>query len=147
MLKHLPIEDHLIVIKKLPNKIEDIESVHPPLEQIKIGEVKATPLKNIESTNDIIRQAHIAQLMKQNTFTNINLQTIGKQTERIENLIHELKPSRTKTYLDKSPAIIIPHYINEGISLGNKDPIQMNDRRIHTRTIFAITKIIFGKRY
>ena len=65
--------------------------------------------------------------MKQNTFTNINLQTIGKQTERIENLIHELKPSRTKTYLDKSPAIIIPHYINEGISLGNKDPIQMND--------------------
>ena len=133
MLEHLPIEDHLTVIKKLtntwklPNKTEEIESVHPPLEQIKIREVKATPLKNIESTNDIIRQAHIAQLMEQNNFTNINLQTIGKQTDRIENLIHDLKPSRAKTHLDKSPAIILPHYMNEGISLGNKDPIQMND--------------------
>ena len=130
MLENLPPEDHLMVIKKMTNtwkltiKYEEIESVHPPLEQIKIGEVKATPLKNIESTNDIIRQAHIVQLMEQNNYTNINLQTIGKQTDKIENLLHNLSPSRP---IVQSPAIIIPHHMSEGISLGNNDPIQIND--------------------
>ena len=126
IIKHIPLDDHAMVIKKvtntwkLSNKSKEVESIHPPLEQIKLGEVKATPLKNIESSNDIIRQTHVAQLMEQNNFMNINLQTIGKQTNRIENILYDLKSSCSKTALNKSPAIIFSHYMNEGITLGNK---------------------------
>ena len=51
----IPLDDHAMVIKKvtnmwkLPNRSKKVESIHPPLEQIKLDEIKATPLKNIES--------------------------------------------------------------------------------------------------
>ena len=100
---------------------------------MKLGkeEIKATPLKSLESTSDMVRQSHAAQIIKQNNFTNIHLQIIGKQIERIENFLSELKGntgniSQAKTTLNKPPAIIIPHYMKEGIELGNKGLIKMN---------------------
>ena len=66
--------------------------------------------------------------MEQNNFTNIHLQTIGKQIEWIENCLNEIKcyTPRTKTTLIKSPTIIIPHYMKEGIQIGNKESIKMS---------------------
>ena len=81
MLEHLPSSDHAMVIKKITNtwkladKNEEVESIDPPLEQIKLGkeEIKTTPLKCLEPTNDMIRQSYVVQIMKQNNFTNIHL--------------------------------------------------------------------------
>ena len=63
MLQHLPSSDHAMVIKKitntwkLANKSDKIESIHPPLDQIKLGkeEIMATLFKSIKPNNDMVK--------------------------------------------------------------------------------------------
>ena len=50
----------------------------------------------------MVRQSHVVQTIEQNNFINIHLQSIGKQTKRIENFLSKLKgntggTSRAKT--------------------------------------------------
>ena len=77
-----------------------IESIHPPLNSIKYkGSLEApclaVPLKNTLNTKDekaFIKAEYLNQLIEQKNYTNLNFHTIGKQTERIENLLQKEKP-------------------------------------------------------
>ena len=77
-----------------------MESIHPPSNSIKYkGSLEApclsVPLKNTLNTKDdkaFIKAEYLNQLIEQNNYTNLDLHTISKQTERIENLLQKEKP-------------------------------------------------------
>ena len=64
-----------------------IESVHSPFSTIKYKDIDATPLRNVSlnPNSKLITVEHLSHIVDQNNFTNLYLQTIGSQTQRIEN--------------------------------------------------------------
>ena len=78
--------------KKPEWKVDDqiVQSEHPPLRNISFShgnsEIPAAPFKLPQDNDDSKNLKHI---VLQNNFSNINLQTIGKQLTRIETKIQQ----------------------------------------------------------
>ena len=71
----------------------DIDSIHPPFEPVLVdGEIHGSPIKlfatSLKKTSKV---EHLGQIIEQQNFTNLALSTIGRQTERIENILLERK--------------------------------------------------------
>ena len=68
-----------------------IESIHPPFCTIKHihqeNIIKASPIKERKNLTDPINTTDIRNIFEQNNYTNLNLNTIGKQLEKIETLV------------------------------------------------------------
>ncbi|KAH9763474.1 hypothetical protein KPL70_001186 [Citrus sinensis] len=116
-LVNMAIESNPITIrKKVPErKLLDsdrtIESEHPPLRSVTVDhgelpvQIRASPYK-ISKPND--SEANLSSIIQQNNFCNTNLNTIGKQLNRIENQIQKstitvlsISPIPTKSDSDK----------------------------------------------
>ena len=82
------------------NKKGKIESVHPLFSTIKYKEINATPLKNVplNPNSELITVEHLSHIVDQNNFTNLYLQTIGSQTQRIKYLISQQESSSSAQF-------------------------------------------------
>ncbi|XVF07327.1 hypothetical protein REPUB_Repub06bG0128900 [Reevesia pubescens] len=73
----------------------EIESTHLPICSVnylhQTNVLKASPLKSIKNLTDPPNPNDIKNILEQNNYTNLNLNTIGQQLEKIETLI-ESKP-------------------------------------------------------
>lgn len=77
-------------------KGEKIKGIHPPQENVQLSlTMEATPYKDVSSINDKtpIKPEFFAHIMKQNNFTNLYLQSIAEQTNRIEEKIENKNPT------------------------------------------------------
>ncbi|GAV78247.1 LOW QUALITY PROTEIN: hypothetical protein CFOL_v3_21715, partial [Cephalotus follicularis] len=83
-----------------------IEAIHSPSEKIQInisnGKIQVAPFKlHTEITNVPITNTETNKIIEQNNYTNKNLQTIGSQLSRIENIIQMVKENKIETHKTK----------------------------------------------
>ena len=85
-----------------------IEFVHPPFEnlEVKMGSsiIDATPIKMVENKEIPASKLDISKVVSQNNFSNLALNTISQQMDRIENVLN--KPGVLESRLDKKKEIL-----------------------------------------
>ncbi|CAB4320112.1 unnamed protein product [Prunus armeniaca] len=99
---------------------KSVKAIHPPKMVIKQKDVIATPYKETTFLEDSANNFHTASkedvgaVIQQNNYTNLFLQSLGKQVTRIETSVStkeqksELGPSETKRNREVSQAFFKP---------------------------------------
>ena len=121
-----------------------IQSIHPPPQTLELAPrnhstdskpLNITPYTELpESKNyqELVKVKDIVPFSKQNNYTNLFLQTLGKQVTRIEEKIENLKPD--KKFIDIQPVNIKPPLEIFDFKL---KPSSKNEEFLHT----IVTKI------
>ncbi|MFQ6653300.1 hypothetical protein Gotur_024767 [Gossypium turneri] len=108
----------------------EVESRHPPLMEVqylhKNTGIKANPLRmRALDAGEQISSKDIKMIVEQNNYTNINLHTIGKQLDYIENLVESqlIRKEPVKEITEKSSKepIFTPYKITKPFQKSQND--------------------------